>query len=244
MVDPVAVSSKEQDGQEIIIKYFGEREKLYNVLLNCQHNYGQDCVFDVKESCGDYTLKLFLAQDEGRKQSILRDIVCELKDNIYAEFDTTLSQRLFDLLRLKNKKLCTAESFTAGRIISSVIQNSGASNYVHEGIVAYSNQSKVERLGVKECDLKREGAVSAVVAYQMVAGLLLNGECDLAISTTGIAGPKSDNTLKPVGLCYIGVGMKDRVDTYKYQFSGTREEITETAVNTALFLAIKKLKRI
>jgi nicotinamide-nucleotide amidase len=78
----------------------------------------------------------------------------------------------------------------------------------------------------------------------MSAGLIKTGNCDVAISTTGIAGPKSDDTKKPVGLCYIGVGMKDGVHTYKLNLTGTREEITETAKNTALFLAIKKLKNI
>ena len=93
----------------------------------------------------------------------------------------------------------------------------------------------------KNEDLKAQGAVSAVVAYQMAVGLLKEG-ADIAVSTTGIAGPKSDDTDKPVGLCYIAVGMKDGVHTYRYKLSGTREEITETAKNTALFLAIKKLK--
>ena len=95
-----------------------------------------------------------------------------------------------------------------------------------------------------ESDLKKQGAVSAVVAYQMAVGLLKSGKCDIAIATTGIAGPKSDDTDKPVGLCYIAVGMKDGVHTYRYNLNGDREEITETAKNTALFLAIKKLKSI
>ena len=114
---------------------------------------------------------------------------------------------------------------------------------VNEGVVSYSNQSKLSRLGVKASDLKTQGAVSSVVAYQMAVGLLKEG-CDIALSTTGIAGPQSDDTDKPVGLCYIAVGMKDGVHTYRYKLSGSREEITETAKNTALFLAIKKLKTI
>ena len=78
----------------------------------------------------------------------------------------------------------------------------------------------------------------------MALGLLLQGEVDIAIATTGIAGPKSDDTLKPVGLCYIAVGMKDGIHVYKHNFKGDREEITQTAVNTAFSLAIKKLKNI
>ena len=111
-------------------------------------------------------------------------------------------------------------------------------------MVTYSNESKVKRLNVNKADLDRHGAVSAVVAYQMAAGLLRSGNCDVAVATTGIAGPKSDDTEKPVGLCYIAVGMKDGVHTYKLNLTGNREEITETAKNTALFLAIKKLKNV
>ena len=151
---------------------------------------------------------------------------------------------MFDLLKLKKLKLSVAESFTGGRLASSMIKNSGVSEFFYEGIVAYSNKSKIERLGVDKEDLRRSGAVSSIVAYQMCAGLLRKGDCDIAIATTGIAGPKSDDTDKPVGLCYIAVGLKDGVHTYKYNFNGTREQITEQARNVALGLAIKKLKKI
>jgi nicotinamide-nucleotide amidase len=137
-----------------------------------------------------------------------------------------------------------AESFTGGRVVAEIIKNSGASSFVDEGVVSYSNESKKARLNVKEEDLKKHGAVSSMVAYEMAAGLLKGGRCDLAIATTGIAGPRSDDTAKPVGLNYIAVGMKDGVHTYRYLLKGSREEITETAKNTALFLAIKKLKSI
>ena len=78
----------------------------------------------------------------------------------------------------------------------------------------------------------------------MALGLLKETDCDVAIATTGIAGPKSDNTLKPVGLCYIAVGMRDGIHTYKLNLSGNRECITEKAKNKALFLTIKKLKNL
>ena len=78
----------------------------------------------------------------------------------------------------------------------------------------------------------------------MALGLLKSGNCDVAVSTTGIAGPKSDDTQKPVGLCYIAVGTKEGIHTYKFNLSGNREEITQKAKNKALFLAIKKLKKI
>ena len=230
---------------KLTLKYFGEIPALDNVLCKAEAICsGLSC--GVYSKNGDVAVTLsFTAQvQDCERAEVTRFIVEKLKDDIYAEFDTTLGQRLFDALKLKNVKLSVAESFTGGRVVSEVIKNPGASAFINEGIVSYSNQSKVKRLKVKEEDLEKHGAVSAVVAYQMCAGLLRNGDCDIAISTTGIAGPKSDDTKKPVGLCYIGVGTKDGVYTYKLNLSGNREQITETAKNTALFLAIKKIKKI
>ena len=88
------------------------------------------------------------------------------------------------------------------------------------------------------------GAVSDETAYEMATGLIAAGDCDISIATTGLAGPKSDRTELPVGLCYIAVGLKEKVYVYRYRFEGTREEITETAINYALFLAYRQLKNI
>lgn len=227
----------------LTLKYFGEVSALEKTLLKAEKMAKTKLVWTVNETFGDITLDLLFDYDtiEQDKKDIVRFIVSNHASEIYAEYDVSLSQRLFDLLKLRGLTLSTAESFTGGRIISEIIKNSGASAFVNEGVVSYSNQSKIKRLGVIQQDLTRSGAVSSIVAYQMAVGLLKEG-CDVAISTTGIAGPKSDNTDKPVGLCYIAVGMKDGVHTYRYKFDGTREQITETAKNTALFLAIKKLK--
>ena len=66
-----------------------------------------------------------------------------------------------------------------------------------------NNKSKIERLGVEEEVIEKYGAVSKETAYQMALGLLKSGNCDISVSTTGIAGPNSDGTNKPVGLVYI-----------------------------------------
>lgn len=168
----------------------------------------------------------------------------ELSDGIFSADGKTLEQAVFEKLKEKNLKIATAESFTAGRVVSSIIKNSGASEFVTEGIVAYSNKSKRDRLGVPEDDIKSEGAVSAKVAYDMAVGLLKKGDADVSVSTTGIAGPNADGTDKPVGLCYIAVGSQKGVYAYKYELKGDREDITETAKNTALFLVYDKLKNI
>lgn len=229
--------------RRLILKYFGDKSALVNCLENAKNV--SEFKYNLTELHGDVAVNLLFTNEQVEKSSeIIRNLVGELKESIYAEIDSSLGERLFDLLRIKKLKLSVAESFTGGRVVSAVIANSGASEFVHEGVVTYSNQSKIDRLGVVESDLKKQGAVSAVVAYQMAVGLLKSGKCDIAIATTGIAGPKSDDTDKPVGLCYIAVGMKDGVHTYRYNLNGDREEITETAKNTALFLAIKKLKSI
>ena len=76
----------------------------------------------------------------------------------------------------------------------------------------------------------------------MAAGILANGVCNVSLATTGIAGPKSDNTNKPVGLCFIAVGLWDNVFVYKYMLEGDREEITRRAINQSLFLLYKQIK--
>lgn len=225
-------------------KYFGESPLLKRGLKEAEEISDGKLSYSVSALNGDSTIKLFFdkSADNSLKSECVRKFFGLVKDYVYAEFETTLTERVFDLLKLKNKKISVSESFTGGRVVSELIKNAGVSAYLHEGIVSYSNLSKEERLSVKKEDIESHGAVSPEVAYAMAAGLLYTGYCDVAVSTTGIAGPGSDNTLKPVGLCYIGVGTREGIDVYKYVFSGNREEITEKGKNAALFRTIKKLK--
>ena len=174
---------------------------------------------------------------------VVRILATELGDYLYALEDVTLPERLVDLLKLHRMTVCTAESFTAGGVGKAIVSVAGASKVYYEGLNTYSNEAKVERLGVSEYTLKSKGAVSDETAYEMAAGLIRQGHCDLAIATTGIAGPASDNTQKPVGLCYIAIGTKARVRVFRYNLEGDRETITKTAVNLALFLAYRELKQ-
>ena len=135
-----------------------------------------------------------------------------------------------------------AVSFTGGGIGKRIVSVPGASEVYFEGVNTYDERAKIKRLGVSEYTLRTVGAVSDETAYEMAAGLLASGDCDVSVATTGLAGPKSDRTELPVGLCYIAVGLKEKVFVYRYKFEGTREEITETAINYALFLAYRQLK--
>ena len=229
--------------KRLVLKYFGNREALAKTLDKAREVSDVKFSYDISFNNGDYTVGLcFEDYAENNGAAAVRYIVSELKDDIYAESDVSLSERLFDLLKLRKMKIAVAESFTAGRLAAEIIKNAGASAVVSEGVVSYSDESKQRLLGVRRADLINEGAVSSVVAYQMAAGLLQSAPCDIAVATTGLAGPEPDSFGRPVGLCYIAVGMRDGVHTYRFNFNGDRETITETAKNTALFLAIKKIK--
>lgn len=231
--------------ERFVFKYFGDTGLLNKTLDKAAAVCSGEMLRSVKTEYGDSLVRIVFTDEEKTSvQAAKRIMAQELGEKMYVDKNATLGETLFELLKLRNVKISVAESFTGGRVIAAIIKNSGASSYVDEGAVTYSNESKTDRLGVKEDDLRTVGAVSSKVAYEMAAGLLKKGVCDVAISTTGIAGPKSDYSAKPVGLNFIGVGMKDGVHVYRYELKGTREEITETAKNTALFLAINKLKKL
>lgn len=230
----------------VTFKYFGSRDKLIGKLEETKKTTNVDFKYGLIESFGDIRVDLLFLDNISSldKTAVLTQIFSVLSEEIYAEENKSLSERLFDYLRLTNKKIAIAESFTGGRVVSEIIKNSGISEYLNEGIVSYSNYSKMSRLNVKKEDLQKHGAVSSVVAFQMAVGLLKTKKVDIAISTTGLAGPNSDESKKDVGLFFIGVGTLNGVHTYKFNFNGDRETITETAKNTALFLAIKNLRDI
>lgn len=172
---------------------------------------------------------------------VLRILASDLEEYVYALEDVSVAQRLFDCLKLHRMKMSTAESFTAGGVGRAIVEIPGASAVFFEGLNTYDGKSKEERLNVSPFTLKSKGAVSSDVAYEMAAGLLATGNCELAVATTGVAGPQADGD-KPVGLCYIAVGTKEKVRVFRFHLEGGREEITKTAVNLALFLAYKEIK--
>lgn len=173
---------------------------------------------------------------------VLRLLAEGLGDTVYALEDVTLEEQLVRLLQIRGKKISVAESFTGGGIARAITSVSGASAVYFEGLNTYHENSKIKRLGVLEYTLKTAGAVSDQTAYEMAAGLIASGDCDISIATTGLAGPNTDRSGLPVGLSYIAIGSKESVYVYRYKFEGNREEITARAVQYALFLAYKQLK--
>ena len=196
-----------------------------------------DAEFSVLSNACD-TVVLFDDLDEDQ----FLDVCDALDDRIYADKDVSLEETLVDFLSSNELKIATAESCTGGLVSASIVSVPGASNVFYEGVVTYSNEAKMERLNVSPDTLEEFGAVSEQTAMEMAKGLL-SETVDVAVSTTGIAGPGGATWDKPVGLVYIGVAYRgEKPIAKRYLFPGGREQVRQSAKNTALFTVLQYLK--
>jgi nicotinamide-nucleotide amidase len=120
-----------------------------------------------------------------------------------------LSRALLDLCRMRKLTIATAESCTGGLVAGALTDIPGSSDVVDRGYVTYSNDAKRAMLGVKATTLATFGAVSKETATAMAIGALEKADVDLAVSTTGIAGPGGATSGKPVGLVHFAVATRD-----------------------------------
>lgn len=154
-------------------------------------------------------------------------------------FPPQLLQQAAEILnRFRQRKivLATAESCTGGLLAGLFTEIPGSSDVFERGFVTYSNAAKTELLGVPVEIINKHGAVSAETAMAMAGGVLKNSHADIAISTTGIAGPGGGTPEKPVGLVYIGIAVGDKVSAVRNNFSGSRNEIRLATIESAISL--------
>ncbi|MDB4038767.1 CinA family protein [Candidatus Thioglobus sp.] len=144
------------------------------------------------------------------------------------------AKHLSDLLISKGLTISVAESCTGGSLSSSLTSISGASSYFNCGFITYSNQSKIDMLGVSPESIEMYGAVSEKVAHEMVTGAGQRSHSNLAVSITGIAGPSGGSASKPVGMVCIGFFFNGNVTTTTQFFSGSRSDIVSQSVTFAL----------
>lgn len=142
------------------------------------------------------------------------------------------------LLTEKKLKITTAESCTGGLISKMITDISGSSAVFDCGIVSYSNSIKHSLLGVSDETLKAYGAVSEETVREMVTGAVKISGADVAVAVSGIAGPASDDTLKPVGLIWLAVYFNGKITTKKLNNNFT-ENIRENNRNSAAHEALK-----
>lgn len=136
-------------------------------------------------------------------------------------------EKVFRLLTELDLKLGVAESFTGGKLSDLFTRKAGASKFFELGLVTYSNQSKKNLLGVSQELIDAHTEVSSEVALAMVNGLISKYNVDIAIATTGLAGPTDGGLNIPVGKVYFALATKQKQMAYEYQLKGSRIDIQD-----------------
>jgi nicotinamide-nucleotide amidase len=146
----------------------------------------------------------------------------------------SLEQEIGDLLRQKGLTLGIVESATGGLLSHRVTNAPGSSEYYKGSVTAYSNEAKINVIGVKEETINKYGSVSPQVARHMAQGGRKLLATDICLADTGIAGPGGATSGKPVGLFYIGLSYRGKTYSRKYIFGRDREQNKEDAAEAAL----------
>lgn len=164
-----------------------------------------------------------------------------LEQAVYGIDDDRLETVVARLLKERGLTLAMAESCTGGLISNLLTDVPGISENLLETCVTYSNQAKINRLGVKHETLEAYGAVSPQTAQEMAEGILRTSGADIGLAVTGIAGPGGGTPEKPVGLVYIAIAMDGNVEVKRIYNQGDRKRIKLSTANTALDLLRRKL---
>jgi nicotinamide-nucleotide amidase len=169
-------------------------------------------------------------------EPVERTIRERLGDLIFGVEQEELQDAVLRLLAEKHKTLTTAESVTGGLVARSMCRVPGASEWFRGGIVAYVDDVKEELLSVPRSLIEEHGVVSGPVAEAMAVGCRTRLHADLAVSTTGIAGPSGGTAEKPVGLVYVGLAWDGGSKAVRFSWLGTRDEVQSRATKMALNL--------
>ncbi|WP_303037088.1 CinA family protein [uncultured Bacteroides sp.] len=153
-----------------------------------------------------------------------------------------MKKRVGELLKEKKMSLSTAESCTGGSIAALITSVPGSSEYFNGGIVAYSNEVKMNLLHVSPETLEKYGAVSRETVIEMARGAMKALKTDCAIATSGIAGPGGGSIEKPVGTVWIAVAYKNEIATFRQEGDEGRAMNIERAGNNALLMLRDLLK--
>ncbi len=187
------------------------------------------------------------AADTDDAEAMLAPLAAELRERIgsgyFGDDATTLESAIIEELARRAHTLGTAESCTGGAIADALVGVAGASRVFRGGVVAYANEVKISLLDVPEATLAAVGAVSEETALAMAQGARRRLGVDLAISTTGVAGPDGGTPEKPVGLVWFGLATADGAEAVRLTFPGTRSDIRTRATTAALSLLWRHMER-
>ena len=189
---------------------------------------------------GQIELHLFSRSLESHKKAdetldeLEHDLQKRLGENIFSSSGEELEEVIGTFLRQAQKTLSIAESCTCGLLGHRITNVSGSSDYFQQGVLTYSNDSKVQLLGIPYDLILQHGAVSHEVAEAMAIGIMKRSGSDIGLSITGIAGPNGGSPEKPVGLVYVGLAWENELEVAKNIFLGNREVIKSQSSQKAL----------
>jgi nicotinamide-nucleotide amidase len=184
--------------------------------------------------------------DEARAQiePVERTIRERLGDLVFGAEEEDLQHVVVRLLETKKKTIATAESVTAGLVANRIAQVPGASNWLMGGVIAYTYDWKENLLGVPHRLLTEKGAVSEDVARAMAIGCRQRYATDLAVSTTGLAGPGTGGEKLPIGSVFVGLAWDGDSAVQGFSWMGTRQEVQSRTAKLALNLVRLHLMKV
>ena len=163
------------------------------------------------------------------------DVRARLGAHLFSE-SAAMEEVVGEALRRSGATVATAESCTGGLVAQMISAVPGSSDYFDRGLVTYSNQAKMELLGVSEETLREHGAVSEPCARAMAEGARARARTTYALSVTGIAGPGGGTADKPVGLVYVALAMPEKTVVRRIHWPGQREQVRAISAMVALDL--------
>jgi nicotinamide-nucleotide amidase len=146
------------------------------------------------------------------------------------------------LCRARGWRVATAESCTGGLVAAALTAIAGSSDVLDRGFVAYSNEAKMELLGVPEATIAAHGAVSGEIALAMAKGAIARAGVDLSVSIVGVAGPGGGSAEKPVGLVHFAIATREGGHNEHCIFPGDRTEVRAKAMIFALALLAEEAR--
>ncbi|WP_456371431.1 CinA family nicotinamide mononucleotide deamidase-related protein [Thermodesulfatator atlanticus] len=221
-----------------VFKVFGLREADINLALECLL-HKENIKIGFYPALPEIHISLLVWDSSfDTAQALFMEVSAKIEKtlgpNIFGHDEDVLESVVGKLLNAKGETLAVAESCTGGLIASRLTRIPGSSAYFERGVVTYSNQAKIEILGVPEEAINRHGAVSKPVALAMAEGVRKLSGTTYGIGVTGIAGPTGGSAQKPVGTVWIGFSCPEDTVAQCFLFPGERHLVQDYAASTAL----------
>jgi len=197
-----------------VLKTFGWAESDLNALVK-QMKIPSGVSVGFRTTLPENHIKIFVQESsktraQKKTHSFLDKLRRELGDKLFGENEISFEESVFQKLLAKKSKVAIAESCTGGLISSMLTQVPGSSRVLDRAFITYSNEAKIEMLGVRQQSLQKYGAVSREVALEMAKGAFQHSNANRAVAVTGIAGPSGGTKTKPVGTIWMARALKNK----------------------------------